>query len=157
GTRLVTGRADLITYRADLPEQKDYGQTKVWDARTGALLLSPKEAIGPGAFSPDGKRLVTGSRDGTVKVWDADKGTPLLELKGTAGGLRCVAFSPDGTRLVTGSFQQYQDIEGEDGIAELNIPYGKVAVRPLDLTAKVWDTMWDARTGAAVKGEPFPE
>ena len=26
------------------------------------------------AFSPDGKRIVSGSQDETVKVWDADKG-----------------------------------------------------------------------------------
>ena len=34
------------------------------------------------AFSPDGTRIVTGSVDGTAKVWDARTGTPLLELKG---------------------------------------------------------------------------
>ena len=33
------------------------------------------------AFSPDGTRIVTGSRDQTAKVWDARTGTP-LELKG---------------------------------------------------------------------------
>ena len=33
------------------------------------------------AWSPDGKRLATGSRDGTAKVWDAASGQELLTLK----------------------------------------------------------------------------
>ena len=37
--------------------------------------------VGTVAFSSDGKRIVTGSADRTVKVWDARTGTPLLELK----------------------------------------------------------------------------
>ena len=34
------------------------------------------------AFSPDGKRIVTGSWDRTAKVWDAGTGQELLTLKG---------------------------------------------------------------------------
>ena len=37
------------------------------------------------SFSPDGTRIVTGSGDGTAKVWDARTGTALLELKGHTG------------------------------------------------------------------------
>ena len=56
------------------------------------------------AFSPDGTRIVTGSDDGTAKVWDARTGTPQLDLKGHTGKVWGVAFSPDGTRIVTGSW-----------------------------------------------------
>ena len=34
------------------------------------------------AFSPDGKRIVTGSVQNTVKVWDAETGQEILTLKG---------------------------------------------------------------------------
>jgi len=49
----------------------------VWDAQTGQETLTLKGHAGwvnSVAFSPDGKHLVSGSADGTIKVWDADRG-----------------------------------------------------------------------------------
>jgi WD40 repeat protein len=50
---------------------------KVWDAQTGQELLTLKghtNLVTSVAFSPDGQRLVSGSADDTVKVWDASLG-----------------------------------------------------------------------------------
>ncbi len=95
GTRIVSGAT-----RSGQP-----GEVKVWDARTGALLLDlkglPKLSQVCVAFSPDGKRIVTGG-GGAVQVWDAGTGKAMLELKGLEGNAASVAFSPDGTRIVTG-------------------------------------------------------
>ncbi len=51
------------------------------------------------AYSPDGKRLLTGSYDKTAKVWDAVKGQQILSLMGHTAYLSSVAYSPDGQRI----------------------------------------------------------
>ncbi len=54
------------------------------------------------AFSPDGRRIVSGSYDQKLKVWLADQGQQVLELKGHTGGVTCVAYRPDGKHIVSG-------------------------------------------------------
>ncbi|NEO83625.1 MAG: hypothetical protein F6J87_05100 [Spirulina sp. SIO3F2] len=47
-------------------------------------------------FSPDGQRLVSGSADRTVKVWDVSSQTVLKTLTGHSDAVWGVAISPDG-------------------------------------------------------------
>jgi len=58
------------------------------------------------AFSADGERIVSGSPDQTVKVWEAQTGKEALTLKGHTGGVLSVAFSADSKRIVSGSTDQ---------------------------------------------------
>src|SRR5262249_38136219 len=53
--------------------------------------------------SADGKRIVSGSQDDSVKVWDAHTGQQLLTLRGHTGSVESVVFSTDGKRIVSGS------------------------------------------------------
>ena len=56
------------------------------------------------AFSPDGKQIVSGSWDKTVRRWDAATGQQLLPaLEGHTDYVSSVAFSPDGKQIVSGS------------------------------------------------------
>ncbi|MEQ1906207.1 MAG: WD40 repeat domain-containing protein, partial [Pirellulaceae bacterium] len=54
-------------------------------------------------FSPDGNRIVSGSLDNTLKLWDAATGQGLRTLRGHTGWVSSVAFSLDGNRIVSGS------------------------------------------------------
>jgi WD40 repeat protein len=58
------------------------------------------------AWSPDGKRLATGSVDKTAKVWDAASGEQVLTLRGHGGRVESVLWSPDGKRLATASWDE---------------------------------------------------
>ena len=55
-------------------------------------------------FSPDGQRIVSGSYDTTVKVWEAQTGQQARSLQGHNGVVTSVAFSPDGKRIISGSW-----------------------------------------------------
>lgn len=54
------------------------------------------------AFSPDGQSLLSGSRDGTLRLWDLRHGAELRRIGRQLGWVRGVAFSPD-ERLILGS------------------------------------------------------
>ena len=54
-------------------------------------------------FSPDGKRLVTASKDSTARLWDAASGAALAAFKGHQREVYSAAFSPDCKRVVTAS------------------------------------------------------
>src|SRR5262249_33269092 len=75
------------------------------------------------AFSPDGRTILTGSREGTAHLWDAATGHPLGEPMRHRNVLRAAALSPDGRTVATAS---------EDGSARVwDARTGKPVAPPL--------------------------
>jgi WD40 repeat protein len=56
-----------------------------------------------GVFSPAGRRFLTGSEDGTARLWGTATGEQVGPPLGHQGTVRSVAFSPDGQTLLTGA------------------------------------------------------
>lgn len=71
-----------------------------------SVLKGHTENIYSLVFSPNGKQIVTGSFDKTVKVWDATTGKEIRTLTGPQGHKQMVlnvAVSPDGSLIASGS------------------------------------------------------
>ncbi|KAJ3733215.1 hypothetical protein DFJ43DRAFT_242886, partial [Lentinula guzmanii] len=79
------------------------------------ILKGHADDISAVVFSPDGKRIVSGSVDKSIRIWNADTGEAIGDpLQGHLGGVTSVAFSPDGKRIVSGSADKSINIWNAD-------------------------------------------
>ena len=82
------------------------GQCEDWPTNQ-LVLQSHTSSVNSVAFSPDGRHIVSGSRDQTIRVWDAQTGGQVGNLlQGHTDSVNSVAFSPDGRHIVSGSRDQ---------------------------------------------------
>jgi WD40 repeat protein len=181
GSRIITASADgtarvwdsktgasmqiLSGHRAEVRGAQLYGDIaatasfdetiKLWDATTGKQQRTIKDLdkVWDVRFSPRGNRLVTASRIGVARIWDAKTGSKLAETKPLYASVFSAAFNADGTRVVTASQDKTVRIwDGETG-AELErfsghgddvweavfSPNGKSVISASsDGTARIW-------------------
>lgn len=79
------------------------------DAPGGALLRTLEghtSVVLTLVVAPDGRRVVSGSEDGTIRVWDLASGVCLHTLEAHKDGVRGVAVTPDGHRIVSQSWDR---------------------------------------------------
>src|SRR5262249_32079538 len=93
----------LALWRQTRADESWAGDVRLYDLATGEELTLP--GSGPGclnaAFSADSRLLASGTREGTILLWDASSGKAINTLHGHAAGVFGVAFSPDGKRLAS--------------------------------------------------------
>ena len=144
-------------WRNQFPHIPFFTNTKATDVPLMAIQTTlPIHSV---AFSPEGTRIVLGSDDTSVRVWDASTGAELKVLNGHTKTVHSVAFSPDGTRIVSGSYDDSVRVWDASTGAELRVLNGhteavnSVAFSP-DGTCIVSGSfddsawVWDASTGA---------
>jgi WD40 repeat protein/class 3 adenylate cyclase len=143
------------------------GSALLWDAITGEKL---REFIGHtrdinygAAFSPDGKYIVTGSWDATIRLWDAQTGKELRQFTGDSVYINGVDFSPDGGYVVSAGrdgvflwdagtgekIRQFGDIFGS--YRAIFSPDGKYIVTSASGGDDGKVRLWDSATGQLVR------
>ncbi len=74
-------------------------QLWLWDTAPRSdrvALYGHRDAVRSLAFGPGSRRLISGSRDDTVRIWDVVTRKPLAVLGGHSADVASVAFAPDG-------------------------------------------------------------
>lgn len=104
-----TGR-ELRTFQASLLRRLWGKLANMATSGEGITVPVLRGSVHSVAFSPDGRKVLTGTWDTTAKLWDVATGRELRTFKGHTGWIFAVAFSPDGQQVLSGS---------EDGTAKL--------------------------------------
>jgi hypothetical protein len=105
---------------------------RLWDAITGKEKLQWKHQarlqglplggqVCSVAFSPDGRRIASGTFDGIIVIRDAGSGQELLRIEDDFDAIDGLAFSPDGTRLLSKSWKAWKVRDNSSG-SEINRP-----------------------------------
>jgi WD40 repeat protein len=146
----------------------DDGNVRLWDPATSKEIdtIHLNEAVRAVAFSPDGSRLVAGTRKGTIRVFDTKTGKTLMAMpEGHKKVVMALAWSADGKRVASASGDhtvKIWDVSGDDAkeVATLTGHTGGVYTVAFDPTNKPiiasgsWDhtiRLWDTETGKEVR------
>jgi WD40 repeat protein len=101
-----------------------------WPWRIERTLVGHTNWVWSVAFSPDGRSLVSGSADGTIRIWDTHTGRLRRIIIGHGGDIYSVAIKQDGDILAGGKLDGAITLwRMATGDAKLTIPGHKTWIR----------------------------
>ncbi len=94
-------------------------------------LAGHGDEVKQAGFSPDGRRIATGSADGTVRLWESATGRMIRAFEGKAGHINSIAYSPDGTHIASLSGDSFKpgrliiwDVQSGEAVVNVPAPSG---------------------------------
>ena len=120
-----------------------------------ASLVGHDKPVSAIAFSVDGSRIITGSHDGTARIWGILDGSLWRTLERHEGGVVWVSFSPDGSRAVTaGADRTVKVWDASSGELLFSKTGYSVGISPLGhrivITGTSAGQVWDVSSGDLV-------
>src|SRR5207247_1162739 len=107
GRSVLTGSEDKTARLWDVPAESIWhssaAQLHVATGREIRRFEGHSEQVRSVAFSPDGRAVLTGSRDQTARISEVTTGGGIGRFEGHSGHVSSVAFSPGGRSVLTGS------------------------------------------------------
>jgi WD40 repeat protein/DNA-binding SARP family transcriptional activator len=156
-----------------MPEARAALHRAIQASHVRLTLVGHSDFVLGAAFSPDGTRVATISRNGEVIVWNATSGAVLLSFTGqtptgrpaptgSQAGYQRLAFSPDGAHLAVGDGNVVRVVNASAGEAEMTftghtaevlaITYSSDGNRLASADADGMVRVWDAHNGTALLG-----
>ncbi|KAK5994039.1 Vegetative incompatibility HET-E-1-like protein [Cladobotryum mycophilum] len=114
------------------------------------------------AFSMDGRQILSGSSDHTIRIWNASTGACIQTLKGHAGNVHCATFAAKDQRVFSGADDYTMRIwDVETGSCLKIYEHEERLMRPIESStdgqwiASASDNgivkVWDANTAACIQ------
>jgi WD40 repeat protein len=118
-------------------EKKSF--VRLWDVSSGCerhVLTGHEARCICLAFAPDGKRLASGDAsinrkghyEGRLRIWDAEGGKLVCEIRGTRGAIRRVVFTRDGRQVLAAA----------DGVYVYDADTGELVGEPIQPEGSLW-------------------
>ncbi len=165
GQSVVSGGYDnrLLIWEPDKLKPFDFGAVVAGGTNPPPTFRSLEGHTAPIRtvdFSPNGRLIISGGHDNTVKLWDFGTGHLVKSLRGHAGWVHSAVFSPDGHSVLSGSHDHSVKLWSIAGYEEVRVLQGlvlqghhdavlsatfsadgrQIVTASRDRTAKLWDT-----------------